>query len=165
MYSNINYYTVSGRNANIYFDLNLNVYSYYSWDEIKLLGENKFNEYRNNGDNVQADKYHKNLSTFQWVIDSRKKRESDVRREMKNRDIKFIPHSYLVRNYIMYGIGKLDDVVSKMYMMKILFEKCDIVNKWEKYKIDNGQQIYTYDEKDSFYEKQYINYLESMVKL
>ena len=54
-----------------------------------------------------------------------------------------------------------NDVVQKMYMMKILFEDCDIINKWEKYKVKKSQQIYTFDEKEKFYEDIYKEYMKS----
>jgi hypothetical protein len=57
----------------------------------------------------------------------------------------------------MYGRGLLNHVVREMAKMHYLFEKCDIRRKWEEYKVERGKQIYTFEEKDRFYEKEYRN--------
>ena len=55
-------------------------------------------------------------------------------------------------------------MVREMVKMHYLFEKCDIRRKWEEYKVARGKQIYTFDEKDRLYEREYSNYRMSAIR-
>ena len=94
------------------------------------------------------------------IIDGRKIREFLLKKELEKKDIQFIKHSYLVRNFVMYGKGKISEIVQKLEMMKVLFEKCDIKKKWDAHKVSGGKSIYTFEEKDKFYEDTYKEYCE-----
>ena len=48
--------------------------------------------------------------------------------------------------------------------MNYLFEKCDIRRKWEEYKVQMGNQIYTFEEKDRFYKREYRNALSNAIR-
>jgi len=87
----------------------------------------------------------------------RGEREKCLRKELERLGVPFRAHSYKVRHYVMYGRGLLNHVVREMVKMHYLFEKCDIRRKWEEYKVTRGKQIYTFEEKDRFYEKEYRN--------
>jgi len=150
----MNYYTVSGVNINKFFNLGFNERKYYDWDEVRgkvLEMEGGYG----------WDELEKNLVNFQEVIDGRKRRERQLKSEFDKYGIKFIPHSYLIRNYVMYGRRTKKEVVRRMYMMKILYEKCDILDKWEKNKVEKGQQVYTFEEKDKFYEDYYKEFVKN----
>ena len=64
----------------------------------------------------------------------------------------------------MYGKKTTADVVRIMYMMKILFEKCNILNRWEEYKVEKGNQVYSFKEKDDFYKKTYDEFIKKNPK-
>lgn len=150
----MNYYTVSGVNINKFFNLGFNERKYYDWDEVRgkvLEMEGGYG----------WDELEKNLVNFQEVIDGRKRRERQLKSEFDKYGIKFIPHSYLIRNYVMYGRRTQKEVVRRMYMMKILYEKCDILDKWEKNKVEKWQQVYTFEEKDKFYEDYYKEFVKN----
>ena len=141
----IDFYSVKGSNVNRIFNLNLIDHQYYNWDDVKLkIGEDKREE----------------VEKFDLVIVGRKSRLERLKGALEVRGIKFIPHSYLVRNYVMYGRKTCWEVVKMLYMMKVLFEKCDIKAKWERHKINNGQQIYSFEEKDNFYKECYDKYVD-----
>ena len=143
----INFFSVKGSNVNRIFNLGLSDNMYYSWDEIK--------------EKVKDNEQFKTIvENFDLVIVGRRSRLERLKKRLEERGIAFIPHSYLVRNYVMYGRKSCEEVVKTLYMMKVLFEKCNIRQKWEKYKMDNGQQIYSYDEKDQFYETEYNKYVD-----
>lgn len=154
----MNYYTISGINANKHFGLNLIEQKYYDWDEIKRMAEDIYN---NEFDFEKRDFYHKNILNFQEIIDGRKRREKNIKEHLNKKKIKFIPHSYLIRNYIMYNKNNIKFIEKNLYMMKILFEKCDIINKWEEYKINCGCQVYSFQEKDKFYEEIFNNFIKN----
>lgn len=154
----MNYYTVKGCNANKFFKLDLHPDLYYDWDDVKKRADGRMkDEY----DDKERDEIEGNVSNFQEVIDGRRRRENVLKEELKKKNIKFIPHSYVIRNYIMYNRRKFKEVVDIMKQMNILFEKCDIVNKWEKHKVSEGKQIYSFDEKDEYYKKTYLEYLKN----
>jgi hypothetical protein len=94
---------------------------------------------------------------FDDVMKWRGEREKYLRQELERLGVPFLEHSYKVRHYVMYGRGLLNQVVREMVKMHYLFEKCDIRTKWEEYKVARGKQIYTFEEKDRFYEREYRN--------
>jgi hypothetical protein len=136
----IDFYTVKGEILNRYFQLGLDDDTYYRWDTV--VGKVEDNEKKNSFDDV-----------MKW----RGEREKCLRRELERLGVPFLAHSYKVRHYVMYGRGLLNHVVREMVKMHYLFEKCDIRRKWEEYKVTRGKQIYTFEEKDRFYEKEYRN--------
>jgi hypothetical protein len=136
----IDFYTVKGEILNRYFQLGLDDDIYYRWDTVVDKVED--NEKKNSFDDV-----------MKW----RGEREKCLRRELERLGVPFLTHSYKVRHYVMYGRGLLNHVVREMVKMNYLFEKCDIRRKWEEYKVTRGKQIYTFEEKDRFYEKEYRN--------
>jgi len=158
----MNYYTLKGVNANKFFKLNLKDESYFDWEYVK----NKAVEIMNNiNDDKERDEIESNISSFQEIIDARKRREKSLKNEFDKKNIKFINHSYIVRNHIMYGKKTTADVVRIMYMMKILFEKCNILNRWEEHKVKIGNQVYSFKEKDDFYKKTYDEFIKKNPKL
>jgi hypothetical protein len=136
----IDFYTVKGEILNRYFQLGLDDDIYYRWDTV--VGKVEDNEKKKSFDDV-----------MKW----RGEREKCLRRELERLRVPFLTHSYKVRHYVMYGRGLLNHVVREMVKMNYLFEKCDIRSKWEEYKVTRGKQIYTFEEKDRFYEKEYRN--------
>lgn len=136
----IDFYTVKGVNINKYFNLGLDDDKYYRWEDVVEKVED--NEKKQNFDDV-----------MKW----RGEREKCLRRELERLGVPFLAHSYKVRHYVMYGRGLLNHVVREMVKMHYLFEKCDIRRKWEEYKVTRGKQIYTFEEKDRFYEREYRN--------
>ena len=154
----MDYYTLSGKNVNKFFKLNKMEDRYYRWDDIFILARVKLETEKDEG---CKEELRSAITIFNGIIDNRKTRENKLKIEFNKYGIKFIPHSYIVRNYIMYGRNKLKDVVKIMYMMKILFEKYDIIDKWEKYKIDEMRQVYTFEEKDNFYKNEYDKLVKS----
>jgi hypothetical protein len=136
----IDFYTVKGEILNRYFQLGLDDDTYYRWDTV--VGKVEDNEKKNSFDDV-----------MKW----RGEREKCLRRELERLGVPFLTHSYKVRHYVMYGRGLLNHVVREMVKMHYLFEKCDIRRKWEEYKVARGKQIYTFEEKDRFYEREYRN--------
>jgi len=148
----IDFFSVRGRDVNRIFGLNLLESSYYNWDEVKL----RVNEMEGGVD----EKKRGEMERFDLVMVGRRSRLERVKGRLEEREIKFLPHSYLLRQYVMYGRGALDDVVRVLYRMKILFERCDIRAKWEGYKVSNGSQMYSFEEKDKFYEGEYNKYID-----
>jgi hypothetical protein len=136
----IDFYTVKGEILNRYFQLGLDDDTYYRWDTV--VGKVEDNEKKKSFDDV-----------MKW----RGEREKCLRRELERLRVPFLTHSYKVRHYVMYGRGLLNHVVREMVKMNYLFEKCDIRRKWEEYKVTRGKQIYTFEEKDRFYEREYRN--------
>jgi len=136
----IDFYTVKGEILNRYFQLGLDDDVYYRWENV--VGKVEDNEKKQNFDDV-----------MKW----RGEREKCLRRELERLGVPFLTHSYKVRHYVMYGRGLLNYVVREMVKMHYLFEKCDIRRKWEEYKVTRGKQIYTFEEKDRFYEREYRN--------
>ena len=136
----IDFYTVKGEILNRNFQLGLDDDTYYRWENV--VGKVEDNEKKQNFDDV-----------MKW----RGEREKCLRRELERLGVPFLAHSYKVRHYVMYGRGLLNHVVREMVKMHYLFEKCDIRRKWEEYKVTRGKQIYTFEEKDRFYEREYRN--------
>ena len=136
----IDFYTVKGAIINRYFKVGLEDDTYYRWQDVFEKVED--NETKKNFDNV-----------MKW----RGEREKYLRQELERLGVPFLEHSYKVRHYVMYGRGLLNQVVREMVKMHYLFEKCDIRTKWEEYKVARGKQIYTFEEKDRFYEREYRN--------
>ena len=136
----IDFYTVKGEIINRHFGLGLEDDTYYRWDSIV--------------DKVEDNEKKK---SFDDVMKWRGEREKYLKRELERLGVPFRTHSYNVRHYVMYGRGLLNHVVREMVKMNYLFEKCDIQRKWEEYKVTRGKQIYTFEEKDRFYEKEYRN--------
>ena len=136
----IDFYTVKGEILNRHFKLGLDDDTYYIWDNVV--------------DKVEVNEKKK---SFDDVMKWRGEREKCLRRELERLGVPFLTHSYKVRHYVMYGRGLLNNVVREMVKMHYLFEKCDIRRKWEEYKVTRGKQIYTFEEKDRFYEKEYRN--------
>ena len=136
----IDFYTVKGAIINRYFKVGLEDDTYYRWQDVVEKVED--NETKKNFDDV-----------MKW----RGEREKCLRQELERLGVPFLEHSYKVRHYVMYGRGLLNQVVREMVKMHYLFEKCDILTKWEEYKVARGKQIYTFEEKDRFYEREYRN--------
>ena len=136
----IDFYTVKGAIINRYFKVGLEDDTYYRWQDVVEKVED--NETKKNFDDV-----------MKW----RGEREKCLRQELERLGVPFLEHSYKVRHYVMYGRGLLNQVVREMVKMHYLFEKCDIRTKWEEYKVASGKQIYTFEEKDRFYEREYGN--------
>ena len=136
----IDFYTVKGEIINRHFGLGLEDDTYYRWDAVVDKVED--NEKKRSFDDV-----------MKW----RGEREKYLKRELERLGVPFRTHSYKVRHYVMYGRGLLNHVVREMVKMNYLFEKCDIRRKWEEYKVTRGKQIYTFEEKDRFYEREYRN--------
>jgi hypothetical protein len=136
----IDFYTVKGEILNRYFQLGLDDDTYYRWENV--VGKVEDNEKKQSFDDV-----------MKW----RGERDKFLRRELERLGVPFLAHSYKVRHYVMYGRGLLNNVVREMVKMHYLFEKCDICRKWEEYKVTRGKQIYTFEEKDRFYEREYRN--------
>ena len=136
----IDFYTVKGEIINQHFKLGLDDDAYYRWDAVV--------------DKVEDNEKKK---SFDDVMKWRGEREKYLRRELERLGVPFRTHSYKVRHYVMYGRGLLNHVVREMVKMNYLFEKCDIQRKWEEYKVTRGKQIYTFEEKDQFYEREYQN--------
>ena len=136
----IDFYTVKGEVINRYFGVGLDDDKYYRWEDV--VGKVEDSEKKKSFDDV-----------MKW----RGEREKCLRRELERLGVPFMAHSYKVRHYVMYGRGLLNHVVREMVKMNYLFEKCDIRRKWEEYKVERGKQIYTFEEKDQFYEKEYRN--------
>ena len=150
---NIDYYTISHRNAKIFYDLD-KPQGYYNYYDV--LAEAR--EVHNDNEEVLK-KINENQLAFESIMNDRKSREDKLRDEFEKHNIEFIRHSYLVRNHIMYGKFYPNYVVSTMYKMKLLFENCNIKQAWEKYKIDAGKKFYSSQEKDHFYNEVYDNYI------
>ena len=136
----IDFYTVKGEILNRYFQLGLDDDVYYRWENV-----------------VEKVEDNEKKKSFDDVMKWRGEREKCLRRELERLGVPFLAHSYKVRHYVMYGRGLLNYVVREMVKMHYLFEKCDICRKWEEYKVTRGKQIYTFEEKDRFYEREYRN--------
>lgn len=136
----IDFYTVKGEILNRHFQLGLDDDVYYRWENVV--------------DKVEDSEKKK---SFDDVMKWRREREKCLRRELERLGVPFLTHSYKVRHYVMYGRGLLNHVVREMVKMHYLFEKCDIRRKWEEYKVTRGKQIYTFEEKDRFYDKEFRN--------
>ena len=143
----IDFYTVKGGIINRYFQVGLDDDTYYQWNEIEGKVE----------DSIRCEEDKEKKKSFDDVMKWRGEREKCLRRELERLGVPFLAHSYKVRHYVMYGRGLLNHVVREMVKMHYLFEKCDIRRKWEEYKVERGKQIYTFEEKDQFYEKEYRN--------
>jgi len=143
----IDFYTVKGEILNRHFQLGLDDNKYYRWDNVV--------------DKVEVNEKKK---SFDDVMKWRGEREKCLRRELERLGVPFLAYSYKVRHYIMYGRGLLNHVVREMVKMHYLFEKCDIRTKWEEYKVTRGKQIYTFEEKDQFYEKEYRNAMSNSTR-
>jgi hypothetical protein len=150
----IDFYTVKGEIINRYFDLGLDDDTYYRWDSIIERVEDSIGCEEDKDKKLELEEKKK---SFEEVMKWRGEREKCLRRELERMGVPFLAHSYKVRHYVMYGRGLLNQVVREMVKMHYLFEKCDIRAKWEEYKVARGKQIYTYEEKDRFYEKEYRN--------
>jgi hypothetical protein len=148
----MDFYTLKGENANKFFKLNLNPGKYYSWDDVRLLLDLDDSEVKSS------------CEFFDGIIMNRKFREAIIKDKLQKYNIKYIPHSYLIRNYVMYGRKTVDYIVKNLYMMKILHEQCDILNKWESYKIRMEQNVYSFEEKDKFYEDSYNEFVSNNPK-
>ena len=143
----IDFYTVKGAIINKYFQVGLDDDTYYRWDDVVEKVE----------DSIGCEEDKEKKKSFDSVMKWRGEREKCLRRELEQVGVPFLPHSYKVRHYVMYGRGLLNHVVREIVKMNYLFEKCDIRRKWEEYKVERGKQIYTFEEKDRFYEKEYRN--------
>jgi hypothetical protein len=141
-------------NLNRYFQLGLDDDSYYRWENVvgKVCDFIDTEE-----DKDKKVKLEEKKRSFDDVMKWRGEREKCLRRELERLGVPFLAHSYKVRHYVMYGRGLLNHVVREMVKMHYLFEKCDIRRKWEEYKVTRGKQIYTFEEKDRFYEREYRN--------
>lgn len=150
----IDFYTVKGAIINRYFKVGLEDDTYYRWqDVVEKVGDYIDTE----EDNAKKFELEEKKKNFDDVMKWREEREKCLRRVLERLGVPFLEHSYKVRHYVMYGRGLLNQVVREMVKMHYLFEKCDIRAKWEEYKVARGKQIYTYEEKDRFYEREYRN--------
>ena len=136
----IDFYTVKGEVINRYFGVGLDDDRYYRWEDV--VGKVEDSEKKKSFDDV-----------MKW----RGEREKCLRRELERLGVPFLAHSYKVRHYVMYGRDLLNNVIRDIVKMHYLFEKCDIRRKWDEYKVERGKQIYTFEEKDRFYENEYKN--------
>jgi hypothetical protein len=143
----IDFYTVKGEILNKNFQLGLDDDVYYRWENV--VG--KVNDF------IDSEEDKEKKKSFDDVMKWRGEREKCLRKELERMGVPFRAHSYKVRHYVMYGRGLLNHVVREMVKMHYLFEKCDIRRKWEEYKVTRGKQIYTFEEKDRFYEREYRN--------
>ena len=143
----IDFYTVKGEILNRHFQLGLDDDKYYRWEDV--VGKVS--------DFIDTEEDKEKKRNFDDVMKWRGEREKCLRRELERLGVPFLTHSYKVRHYVMYGRGLLNHVVREMVKMHYLFEKCDIRRKWEEYKVTRGKQIYTFEEKDRFYEREYRN--------
>jgi hypothetical protein len=150
----IDFYTVKGEIINRYFDLGLDDEKYYRWEDVVERCEDSIGIEEDKTRKLELEEKKKN---FEDVMKWRGEREKCLRRELERVGVPFLAHSYKVRHYVMYGRGLLNQVVKEIVKMNYLFEKCDIRRKWEEYKVTRGKQIYTFEEKDRFYEKEYRN--------
>jgi len=150
----IDFYTVKGEIINRYFQLGLDDDAYYRWDTVVERCEDSIGCEE---DNTKKAELEEKKKSFDDVMKWRVEREKYLRRELERLGVPFLVHSYKVRHYVMYGRGLLNHVVREMVKMHYLFEKCDIRRKWDEYKVTRGKQIYTFDEKDRFYEREYRN--------
>lgn len=150
----IDFYTVKGVNINKYFNLGLDDDKYYRWEDLVEKVEDSIGCEE---DKTKKGELEDKKRNFDDVMKWRGEREKCLRRELERLGVPFLAHSYKVRHYVMYGRGLLNHVVREMVKMHYLFEKCDIRRKWEEYKVTRGKQIYTFEEKDRFYEKEYRN--------
>jgi hypothetical protein len=152
--SEIDFYTVKGGIINQYFKVGLDDDTYYRWENVVEKVEDSIECEEDKAKKAELEEKKKN---FDDVMKWRGEREKCLRRELERLSVPFLAHSYKVRHYVMYGRGLLNQVVREIVKMHYLFEKCDIKTKWEEYKVTRGKQIYTFDEKDQFYEKEYKN--------
>lgn len=150
----IDFYTVKGEIINKYFELALDDDKYHNWD---LIVEKVEDIIGCEEDNLKKTELKGKKQSFDDVMKWRGEREKCLRRELERLGVPFLAHSYKVRHYVMYGRGLLNHVVREVVKMHYLFEKCDIRRKWEEYKVTRGNQIYTFEEKDQFYENEYRN--------
>jgi hypothetical protein len=150
----IDFYTVKGANINRYFEVGLDEDIYYRWDAVVEKVEDSIGCEEDKAKKLELEEKKK---SFDDVMKWRGEREKRLRRELERMSVPFLAHSYKVRHYVMYGRGLLNQVVRDIVKMHYLFEKCDIKKKWEEYKVERGKQIYTFEEKDQFYEKEYRN--------
>jgi len=140
----MDYYTISGKNANLHFGLELQDGYYNYLDVLSMI--NYFNH---------VEKVNRLLN----IMEERKLREDYLRGEFERLGVRFQERSYLVRRHIMYNDFSPKFVVGKMYQMKVLFENCQIKDKWEEYKLEHVGRIFSMKEKDDFYNYYYVNYL------
>lgn len=150
----IDFYTVKGEIINRYFQVGLDEDIYYRWDAVVEKVEDSIGCEEDKAKKLELEEKKK---SFEDVMKWRGEREKRLRRELEHMSVPFLVHSYKVRHYVMYGRGLLNQVVRDIVKMHYLFEKCDIKRKWEEYKVERGKQIYTFEEKDQFYEKEYRN--------
>jgi hypothetical protein len=151
----IDFYTVKGEVINRYFGVGLDDDKYYRWEDVVGKVSDFIDAEEDKTKKIELEEKNHN---FDDVMKWRGEREKCLRRELERLGVPFLAHSYKVRHYVMYGRGLLNHVVKDIVKMHYLFEKCDIRRKWEEYKVERGKQIYTFEEKDRFYEKEYRNY-------
>jgi hypothetical protein len=157
----IDFYTVKGVNLNRYFQLGLDDDTYYRWENV--VG--KVSDFIDTEeDNEKKAELEEKKRSFDDVMKWRGEREKCLRRELERIGVPFRAHSYKVRHYVMFGRGLLNHLVREMVKMHYLFEKCDIRRKWEEYKVARGKQIYTFEEKDRFYEREYRNSMMNVIR-
>ena len=157
----IDFYTIKGVNLNRYFELGLDDDTYYRWYDIVDKVEDKIGCEE---DELMKTEWKDRKMNFDNVMKWRGERENYLRRELERLGIPFLEHSYKVRHYVMYGRNLLNHVVREILKMNYLFEKCDIRRKWEEYKVQMGNQIYTFEEKDRFYKREYRNALSNAIR-
>jgi hypothetical protein len=157
----IDFYTVKGGNLNRYFKLGLDDDTYYRWENV--VG--KVSDFIDTEeDNEKKAELEEKKRSFDDVIKWRGEREKYLRVKLEQIGVPFRAHSYKVRHYVMYGRGLLNHIVREIVKMHYLFEKCDIRRKWEEYKVARGKQIYTFEEKDRFYEREYRNSMMNAIR-
>lgn len=160
--SEIDFYTVKGVNINRYFEVGLDDDKYYHWEDVVGKVSDFIDTVENKTKKAELEDKKRN---FDDVMKWRGEREKCLRRELERLRVPFLAHSYKVRHYVMYGRGLLNHVVQEIVKMHYLFEKCDIRRKWEEYKVMRCKQIYTFEEKDRFYEKEYRNARSNSTRL
>ena len=153
--TNIDFYTISHVNANKYYFLNKPP-GYYNYYDIVDESHEVYND-----DEEKKMLINQSQLEFDLIMNSRLRREKEIRSQFTKYNIKFIPHSFIIRNYIMYNKYPKEYVLSMIYRMKILFEYCNIKDKWEEYKSKVGNKFFTMETKDNFYNFMYKEFTEN----
>lgn len=150
----IDYYTISSKNLKQIYNLDkpFGYYNFYNiQDEIKSV-------------NYDTDNYYniiQKIEEFNKILEKRKKREENIKKELEKLNVNFIHHSYLIRNYIMYNKLNLDYVIKTIYKMHILFTKLNIKQLWDEYLSENKNIINNFKNKDLYYDQKYNNYIQN----
>ena len=147
----INYYSISGENLRRYYYLEKGD-GYYDF-ELSVREAEELNS----EDIDKLSIIRLNKAKYMAILRLRRSRENILRRELSRLGVRFIGHSYLTVQYIMYGRYDLQYVVNTLYKMKILFENLGIEERWSRYKLDSNRIFFSMEDKDKFYDEVYYN--------